>query len=144
MNDKTTQDRLEALITDEQRAALMENSRRMDAGEDIDPVPVVRLFAPDGRESWLLTELRDDNDTAYGLCDLGIGQPECGEVSLSWLAEQRGSREEYRERSPYVTPRPRVVNTRMMIERDPNFPRRDTPPLSHLDRAAFAAGRIVI
>ena len=46
--------------------------------------PVVRLFAPYGSATWLLTELHDDN-TAFGLCDLGLGFPEVGYVSIKEL-----------------------------------------------------------
>jgi len=132
------------LVTAEQREALLENGRLTAAGEDIDPVPVVRLFAPDGAQSWLLTELAEDQDTAYGLCDLGIGQPECGEVSLSWIARQSGAGREHRGPSPYDLRPERHVYTRMAIERDPGFPGKHTPTLSFLDKAAFAAGRIII
>lgn len=132
------------LVNAEQRAAMLENGRRSAAGEDIDPVPVVRLFAPDGGQSWLLTELAEDLDTAYGLCDLAIGQPECGEVSLAWIAAQRGARQEYREFSPYNLQPARQIYTRMPIERDPRFPGKDTPTLSFLDKVATAAGRTII
>ena len=44
-----------------------------------DFVPVVKLFTPDPGAIWLLTELDpDDADTAFGLCDLGLGCPELG------------------------------------------------------------------
>jgi hypothetical protein len=56
-----------------------------------DFLPVVRLFMPDGAASWLLTEIDPDNeDRAFGLCDLGLGFPELGYVSLSELASVRG------------------------------------------------------
>ena len=69
------------LITDEQRAQLLAK------GQDIDPVPVVKLFTPDAHATWLLTELDpEDGDTAFGLCDIGIGMPELGTVRISELA----------------------------------------------------------
>lgn len=140
--EKQGDDRLSNLITDEQREALLKNGRRTAAGEDLDPVPVVRLRAPDGPQQWLLTELADDGDTAYGLCDLGIGLPECGEVSLAWIAEQRGAGTEYKTRPSALEQR--TVFTHMAIERDPHFPTPGTPRLSLLDRAAHAAGRVII
>jgi hypothetical protein len=56
------------------------------AGLDFDPVPVVKLFTPDGYGRWLLTDIDPyDSDRAYGLCDLGSGFPELGYVSLREL-----------------------------------------------------------
>lgn len=75
------------LITAEQRAQLLANGQARAEGRDIDPPPVVKLFTPDAHATWLLTELDPaDADTAYGLCDLGIGMPEKGTVKLSDLA----------------------------------------------------------
>ena len=75
------------LVTDAQRAALLENGRRAAAGELHAPLPVVRLFTPDAHATWLLTSLDPvDGDTAYGLIDLGISLPELGTVKLSDLA----------------------------------------------------------
>jgi hypothetical protein len=63
---------------------------RMDNGEtDIDFKPVVKLFTPDAQCTWLLTELGND-DIAFGLCDLGMGTPELGFVSMREIRELRG------------------------------------------------------
>lgn len=76
-----------ALITDEQRAQLLANGQAHADGQHLDPLPVVKLFTPDAHATWLLTELDPtDSDTAYGLCDVGIGMPELGVVKLSDLA----------------------------------------------------------
>ncbi|TIV37049.1 MAG: DUF2958 domain-containing protein [Mesorhizobium sp.] len=57
----------------------------------MDFVPVVKLFTPDAGATWLLTEIDpDDRDIAFGLCDLGLGCPEIGSVSLSELSSLRG------------------------------------------------------
>ena len=56
---------------------------------DIDFKPVVKLFTPDAQCTWLLTELGND-DIAYGLCDLAMGFPEIGFVSMRELRELRG------------------------------------------------------
>jgi hypothetical protein len=57
----------------------------------IDHKPVVKLFTPDAGCTWLLTEIDpDDHDRAFGLCDLGMGCPELGYVSLSELETVRG------------------------------------------------------
>ncbi|AGW88392.1 DUF2958 domain-containing protein [Cupriavidus necator] len=74
------------LITAEQRAQLLANGRAYAAGHADDPLPVVRLFTPDAHATWLLAALdAADGDTAYGLCDVGIGMPELGHVKLSDL-----------------------------------------------------------
>jgi hypothetical protein len=39
---------------------------------------------------WLLTELDPDHELAFGLCDLGMGEPELGYVSLTELRTVRG------------------------------------------------------
>jgi hypothetical protein len=77
---------MKTLITDEQRAQLLANGRARADGQALDPLPVVKLFTPDAHATWLLTELDpEDGDTAYGLCDLGLGVPELGTVRLSEL-----------------------------------------------------------
>lgn len=79
------------LITDAQRAQLLANGRRTIENEDFDPLPVVKLFTPDASATWLLTEIDpDDEDRAFGLCDLGQGFPELGYVSLAELQSVRG------------------------------------------------------
>ena len=78
---------IQPLITAEQRAQLLANGRAYAAGHAGDPPPVVRLFTPDAHATWLLAALDPaDGDTAYGLCDVGIGMPELGHVKLSDLA----------------------------------------------------------
>lgn len=75
------------LITDAQRAQLLANGRARAEGQALDPLPVVRLFTPDAHATWLLAAIDpEDGDTAYGLCDIGIGLPDLGTVRLSELA----------------------------------------------------------
>lgn len=85
------------LLTAQDRARLLANGhfrRQAEAGNPdfvIDFVPVVKLFTPDADCTWLLTEVDpEDSDRAFGLCDLGLGFPELGYVSLSELASLRG------------------------------------------------------
>jgi hypothetical protein len=79
------------LITDEQRAELLRNGAESAQAEDFDPMPVVKLFTPDAGATWLLTELDpQDEDLAFGLCDLGLGCPELGYVRLSEIEGVRG------------------------------------------------------
>jgi|GEM_PF-187597 len=66
------------------------NNEIIRSGDDtIDFKPVVKLFTPDGACTWLLTELSPDL-TAFGLCDLGHGEPEMGYVSLKEIYALRG------------------------------------------------------
>jgi hypothetical protein len=81
--------------TSAQRAKLLDNGRRQAAvkgtPDEIDFEPVVKLFTPSGSGTWLLTEIDPDDETiAWGLCDLGMGCPEFGTVSLTELAAFRG------------------------------------------------------
>lgn len=79
------------IIPSAERERLLANGRLSAAGEDLDPLPVVKLFTPDANATWLLTELDpDDPGIAFGLCDLGLGSPELGYVSLAELVSIRG------------------------------------------------------
>lgn len=72
------------LLTDEQVDKLRENGSL--TNRDKDHYPVVRLFLPGTRCTWLLTELDpEDENRAFGLCDLGMGFPELGYVDLHEL-----------------------------------------------------------
>lgn len=86
------------LLTDRDRVRLLANGAlRREAEHDdpdacIDFLPVVKLFTPDANCTWLLTEIDpEDTDRAFGLCDLGLGFPELGYVSLTELSTVRGS-----------------------------------------------------
>ncbi len=57
--------------------------------QEIDHVPVAKFFTPDAGATWLVTEMIDD-DTLFGLCDLGLGCPELGYISLHELQTVRG------------------------------------------------------
>tara|TARA_R110000787_G_scaffold232093_1_gene339349 strand:+ start:368 stop:685 length:318 start_codon:yes stop_codon:yes gene_type:complete len=49
--------------------------------------PHLKLFNPCGAGTWLLSEYDPDTRTLFGLCDLGMGSPELGYVSLDELIE---------------------------------------------------------
>ena len=83
---------------------------------------MVKLFTPDAGATWLLTEIDEDGDRCFGLCDLGQGFPELGYVSLHDLATVRG---------PLGLP----------IERDLHF--RADKTIGAYAREARLAGRIV-
>ena len=56
------------LLTPDQRDQLLANGRQPGG----DHVPVVKFFNPVGIGTWLATELDADNDTCFGLADLGF------------------------------------------------------------------------
>jgi Protein of unknown function (DUF2958) len=69
------------LITKTLSDQLLTNGRAqraaIDKGEDaLDFEPVVKLFTPHAQCTWLLTELDPDGSLAFGLCDLGFGEPD--------------------------------------------------------------------
>jgi len=84
------------LLTKAQREQLLRNGeinaqRQLDGLDTIDHPPVVKLFTPDAACTWLLSELEpEDNDIAFGLCDLGFGTPELGSVRISEIESVRG------------------------------------------------------
>ena len=84
------------LFTSEQHRQLLANGttnrdRQAQGLNELDLKPVVKLFTADGAATWLLTEIiPDEPSIAVGLCDLGMGCPELGYVSLTELAEARG------------------------------------------------------
>jgi Protein of unknown function (DUF2958) len=88
-----------------------------------DHIPVAKLFSPDGAATWLISEADpDDPDRLFGLCDLGLGFPELGYVSLAEITALRG---------PLGLP----------VERDLNFVA--DKPLSAYATQAREGGRII-
>ncbi|KGB99904.1 DUF2958 domain-containing protein [Burkholderia cepacia] len=115
---------MSALITDEQRFLLLANGRESIQNPGFDPTPVVNLFTPDAGATWRLTEIDPDyHDRAFGLCDLDLGMPELGWVSLQELATVRG-------------------RLGLPIECDLHF--RSEKRLSAYARDAGLAGRIIV
>lgn len=114
------------LLTKAIEAKLRDNSDRQElvrgTDQEFDFQPVCKLFTPWGAATWLLTEL-DPDGIAFGLCDLGMGCPELGSVSLDELRELR---------------HPRFG---LKVERDLHFSA-DKPLSAYADEAR-AAGRIV-
>ena len=111
------------LITKAQREQLLANGQASKATEGgIDHPPVVKLFTPWAGATWLLSECYpDDPDIAFGLCDLGLGFPELGDVRLSEIESLRG---------------PGGIR----VERDRHF--QSDRPLSEHAKSARCAGRI--
>ncbi|MBC6445323.1 MAG: DUF2958 domain-containing protein [Alphaproteobacteria bacterium GM202ARS2] len=56
-------------------------------GNTPDHTPVMKLFTPWGASTWLIKEMDEDGDTLFGLCDLGMGCPAMGPVSLAELRD---------------------------------------------------------
>jgi Protein of unknown function (DUF2958) len=115
------------LLTEAQRAKLIDNGRLQAAVKgtpnELDFEPLVKLFNPCGAATWLLTEIDPDDETvAWGLCDLGMGCPEFGTVSLTELASIRN-------------------RLGLGIERDLHFKAR--APISVYIKAAMKADHIV-
>ena len=75
------------LLTVEDRVRLLVQA----LADDRDGPPIVKLFTPDGAATWLISEADpDDPDRLFGLCDLGLGFPELGYVSLAEISSVRG------------------------------------------------------
>lgn len=78
------------MIREEDLAQLVANWREQEplkgTREEKDFMPVAKLFNPCGSGTWILTELEPDSSLAFGLCDLGVGEPELGYVCLEELA----------------------------------------------------------
>lgn len=107
------------LIDSASRERLLANGRNRDQ----DHAPVIKVFNPMGGQTWLFSELDpEDNDTLFGLCDLGFGEPEIGNVSLTELLDV-------------------AKGLRLGLERDLSF--RGEYPLSVYARAATRARQIV-
>jgi hypothetical protein len=91
------------LMPDDIRAQLLANGA---AEREADHVPVVKYFDPTGAATWLITELMpDEPDILFGLCDLGMGCPELGYVSLAELQSVKGRLGLGIERDLYFAPR---------------------------------------
>lgn len=75
------------LLTVEDRVRLLVNA----LADDRNPMPAVKIFSPDAGATLLLTESDpDEPDRLFGLCDLGLGYPELGWVSLAEIMKVRG------------------------------------------------------
>jgi len=78
------------LLTKAIKAKLLANSAASAAADGgIDHKPVLKLFNPTGAATWLISEM-DDRDIMFGLCDLGMGCAELGDVDFRDLEGYRG------------------------------------------------------
>lgn len=77
------------LFTKSQLTKLLQNGSPENRGKN--HKPVVKLFTPDAQCTWLISEIDPEYpDIAFGLCDLGMGYPELGCVSIAELQSLRG------------------------------------------------------
>jgi len=114
--NSTKLNRRQKVLTKPQWDQLIKNGENRDK----DHVPVARFFATLSNATWILNEIeviRDDDGViveviGFGLCDLGMGCPELGSVSLSELVET--SRKSFRtqiERDQYFNPKGKPLST---------------------------------
>jgi hypothetical protein len=76
-----------ALLSDADRICLFANA----LADTCDHFPVLKIFSADAQATWLISEVDpDDPDRLFGLCDLGLGCPELGYVSLAEIMSVRG------------------------------------------------------
>ncbi|MCY4499243.1 MAG: DUF2958 domain-containing protein [Rhodospirillaceae bacterium] len=87
------------LMTQAQRKQLIANGEKRDQ----DHAPVVKWFTPDGPATWLVSELDEDGTQAFGLCDLGMGEPELGYISVAEIEALKGGFGLPVEREMYTT-----------------------------------------
>ena len=79
------------LFTRAQFALLLLNGEAFNADPDFNPKPIVKLFNPVGAATWLIASVDpNDPDITFGLCDLGMGCPELGSVSIEELSNVKG------------------------------------------------------
>jgi hypothetical protein len=95
------------LFTKAQKAQLVKNWQAGEGSAEGEPPtplkPVIKLFTPWGGATWLLTELCERDGVLYGLCDLGLGFPELGYVSVAELEALQGPYGLRVERDLYFT-----------------------------------------
>tara|TARA_R100001510_G_C7642756_1_gene200316 strand:+ start:350 stop:748 length:399 start_codon:yes stop_codon:yes gene_type:complete len=65
--------------------------------------PYLKLFNAYGNGTWLISEILDDG-RLYGLCDLGLGFPELGYVSLAEIESAKFAGAQMIERDRWFTP----------------------------------------
>lgn len=82
------------LLTAEQMRRLQrqwaEREQANRTGRAYDPKPPLKLFTADAGATWLIAALSPDGCTAWGVCDLGLGFVEIGELDMAELRAVRG------------------------------------------------------
>jgi len=75
------------LITAKILKQLKKNHKKVSETGESTPI-VLKLFGGSNK-TWLINDIEDDDDTLWGLCDIGMGCCEYGTVSLSELKNAR-------------------------------------------------------
>ena len=91
------------LLTKTIKEKMVKNHNDQDGTKDFKAV--LKLFDPTGASTWYLSELNPDDNIAFGLCDLGVGCPELGYVSLNELSTLKVKMGLGIERDLYFTPK---------------------------------------
>src|SRR3546814_8508827 len=79
------------LLTDVQHAQLLAQGRQRALDPGFDPMPMVKLYAPDAGAVWLLAFIYpDDPGRVHGLCDANTDFPQLIDVRLADLEAMRG------------------------------------------------------
>jgi hypothetical protein len=91
------------LLTKTIKEKMVKNHNDQDGTKDFKAV--LKLFDPTGASTWYLSELNPDDNIAFGLCNLGVGCPELGYVSLDELSNLKVKMGLGIERDLYFTPK---------------------------------------
>lgn len=114
--NRTKLNRRQMLLTQTQWMQLVANGKNRDQ----DHVPVARFFATMSPATWILSEIELHHDEegrltdviGFGLCDMGFGCPELGNVSLTELVEtSRKSFKTQIERDNWFDPKGHPLST---------------------------------
>ena len=90
------------LITKELMKKLEKGYEREEAG--CYAIPVLKLFNPCGSQTWIISSISPEG-IMFGLCDMGMGMPEMGYVSLQELEAFKGPMGIGIERDKYWSPK---------------------------------------
>jgi hypothetical protein len=80
------------MIPEEIRTRMIQNALECQEGIAKDHAPEIKLFTKYGKGIWLLSELDQTNNIAFGICDLGLGEPELSYVSIEHLESIKHAR----------------------------------------------------
>jgi hypothetical protein len=80
------------MIPENLEEIMIHNATEVQTGLGKDHEPVVKLHSKYGKGIWLLSEMDAKNHIAYGICDLGQGNPELSYVSITHLESIRHAR----------------------------------------------------
>lgn len=82
----------------------IENDKRTGTTSEILHMPLVKIFTPWAGATWLLSERQPGTSICFGLCDLGLGEPELGYVDLIEVCSVTGPGGVHAEQDLYFEP----------------------------------------